>query len=529
MVNKIILFLTFCLAAGLSPLFSQSLDEGELKKRSFDSIEFTNYQGPHAYLNTREEILGIGRSLAAGVASSPRFALGNKYAVVRIYQPEDPRLSADILALLPDAGVDHIRNLNLIVAGYLETALKYPLPTALLLADFITRYNAFYRGNLEYVTQTYAVGVHAEVTAENVGLSTVFSQWAGRSRILIPLASTVARGDRGMVDADVISAPEVVQDLKEEPQGLEQLKELTNLKEEEIAREQEAIAQAEENLDKREQEIILRMEEGEKTPATATGEGTPGTPTGPEAPATGEPGKLGTETSPAAELAKIQEERQALEEKKEQVAQREENLQQARQDIAQTENKRLEEEKKTPAAAQTPAAAAAPAGPPPPDALAYLSITDNEGQFAQPVLLDAASGKVLQRSSLNTVRSRQMVSLGSSYLVVAGRSEGAGTVKLFTLAQDSLKTLLESKVEAAPQSRLLVSGSQFYGVYKDAQGLWKAGLFGPDLSVVATSEEEVLPGTLVELKGSQLILQGKNGAVLRLNSKTLKKEGDFRG
>ena len=503
------------------PLSSQSLAEGELTKNTLNTVEFINYVGPHAYVNSREEILNIGRSLARGVVTTNRFTLGNKYAVVRVFTPGEPKLSADILILLPESGVDHIRNLNLIVAGYLEGTFNYPSAHALLLADFITRYNAVYRGNMTYASQMYSTGVLAEITSENMGLSRVFSEWAGKSRILIPLMSTLSQGDRGIVHSDVISSPEVIKDLQKEPGGLEQRKDLVNLKEQEIALEQQAIAQKEQELNQREADLKKQNE----TPA---GENSPESPGTTETQAvtdtpTGEKNTDPQTPQAEADLVKIQQERQALQAKKDQLDQREAILQEDRKEVAAADTQRLaaDEQKKTDPVVEPQKTVM--------DLLTFFTITDSEGQFGQITVVDMKSSSIQSRSTLNTIRSRKFEVLGNSYVVIAGRSEGTGVVHLFTLKKDDLQIELEGKDNIAPQSNILMNGNQFFAVLNSPEGEWKLGLFNEKLIPTVLSTESVLPGSLIQIKGTQILIQGKNGKILLLNAKTLKKEGEFRG
>ncbi|MDC7241149.1 MAG: P83/100 family protein, partial [Spirochaetales bacterium] len=93
-------------------LFAQSVSEEELRSVGDRSSEivFENYVGPTSpdEFNTREEIGGIGSFLAS--QDGTEVSYGNKYRIVRSFQPEiEEGLDADILFVLEDANVDHIR------------------------------------------------------------------------------------------------------------------------------------------------------------------------------------------------------------------------------------------------------------------------------------------------------------------------------------------------------------------------------------------------------------------------------------
>ena len=157
-------------------------------------VVFINYEGPHAVLNTREEIRQLGVVLGRQISEregalaptlaamtveqkreySYKFESGtaNRYFIIHcVSGPDGNKMDADILGLGVDTGVDHIRNLRVIIQGYLQMAYNYNERDAALLAEFITIYNAVYRGNWDYFTSRYKNQVIDNLTRDKAGLS----------------------------------------------------------------------------------------------------------------------------------------------------------------------------------------------------------------------------------------------------------------------------------------------------------------------------------------------------------------------
>ena len=196
--------------------YAAQVNEEELKSVS-QTIEFENYTGPHARVDTLEAIKGIGSSLGKEVAKDSAKAanVGNQakyYVIHAIDSSVKEKLDADILILGSGAEVDHIRNLRHIIASYLSSAYSYSESDAEAIATFVTVYNAVYRKNLDVFKSKYKDVVVNNLTAEKCGLSTKWSEWPGQSQIVIPVSD--ASGGLSAVDTSVISDKEVVNSMK---------------------------------------------------------------------------------------------------------------------------------------------------------------------------------------------------------------------------------------------------------------------------------------------------------------------------
>lgn len=500
------------LVLSLGSIQAQVVDRDELNRSDLAAVQFLNYVGPHRVVNTRAQIQGIGTQLGEGARQTEAFRLGDRYEVRRVFDPTArDRLSADVLVLLPSAGVDHIRNLNWIVGAYLEAQFGYGSAESALVADFVTRYNAVLRGNWAYFQQRFVPGLAGAVTnTAQVGLSTRFDEWPGRTFLVIPLRSSLSAGPRGSVNVEEVGRGEVARTLTT-PEGLARQTDLTNLRETEIAREQETIRRAEEELNRREQAL------------TNSGR---------------------DQVQAEQERQAIALERQRVEEARQEVQAREEALAEDREELAE----RTQAAQETPGSAasasdptQTPAPsaqtdspgtgagsssgttpAAAPAQSAPDPVVVALPV-DPLGVFFRLRRVDARAQRTMNTSELNSIRNGRFEPFGGSLLVLAGR-EGLNTaVRFLLLDPNTFETRGQGTVDIHPNGAWTVSGTTVLAPFQD-NGQWFLGRFGADLALQARSDQPVAGPGQVTVKGAQLVTGGPDGSVLFLNAQTLKVE-----
>lgn len=168
---------------------AQEVDRSELEELGDADLDFLNYEGPHEYIDTIEEIRGIGGFLGREITREfGRYSYAGRYTLIHVFDPATTGgLDADIMILESGAGVDHIVNLRRIISGYLEAAYEYSREDSDLLAKYVTIYNAVVRGDMPFFEERYKSAVLDYLTAEAVGLSLDYREWAGASQIVIPL------------------------------------------------------------------------------------------------------------------------------------------------------------------------------------------------------------------------------------------------------------------------------------------------------------------------------------------------------
>ena len=232
--SKTALFATCVLFFASS--ISAQVNEPELKSVS-DTVEFINYVGPHAKIDSLSAIKEIGAGLGRVVARSRNAYITagerNRYYIVHAVDPnEKGKLDADILYIGRDATVDHIVNVRRIISAYLVAAYNYSERDADTLAVFITVYNAVYRGNISAFQRKYKDIVIRNLTAASCGMSVRYSEWPGNTQIVIPLYNV--DGGLSTVDTSTISDKDVVQAMQEDDdKNIDSRKEMVDIKERE--------------------------------------------------------------------------------------------------------------------------------------------------------------------------------------------------------------------------------------------------------------------------------------------------------
>ena len=224
----------FACAAFFVSALSAQVNEPELKSVS-DTIEFINYVGPHARIDSLSAIKAIGSSSGRIIARSRGAYMtagdSGKYYVIHAVDPnEKGKFDADILIIGRNATVDHIVNLRRIISAYLSAAYNYSERDADTLAVFITVYNAVYRSNIDYFKSRYKNIVTKNLSERICGLSVRYDEWPGRSQIVIPLYDV--NGGLSTVDTSAISDKRVVESMKEDDdRNIESRKQMVDIKE----------------------------------------------------------------------------------------------------------------------------------------------------------------------------------------------------------------------------------------------------------------------------------------------------------
>ncbi|WP_040236734.1 P83/100 family protein [Borrelia crocidurae] len=213
---------------------AREVDKKKLKDFINMDLEFVNYRGPYDSTDTYQQIVGIGEFLAKNLVDN-KANYYNKYYVNRHIDREDEKSSSDVFVIGLNSSLDSILNLRRILTGYLMEGFKYSKESAELLAKAITIYNAAYRGDLDYYNNAYINSSLTDLNKHNVGLSRVYSQWAGNTHIFIPLKRNILSGDiESDVDLDKIVTERVVASLlgENEEVGTNFARDLTDVQDE---------------------------------------------------------------------------------------------------------------------------------------------------------------------------------------------------------------------------------------------------------------------------------------------------------
>ncbi|MBB6207613.1 P83/100 family protein [Borreliella lanei] len=212
MKKMLLIFSFFLIFLNGFPLNAREVDKEKLKDFVNMDLEFVNYKGPYDSTNTYEQIVGIGEFLARPLTNSnSNSSYYGKYFINRFIDDQDKKASVDVFSIGSKSELDSIFNLRKILAGYLIKSFDYDRSSAELIAKVITIYNAVYRGDLDYYKGFYIEAALKSLTKENAGLSRVYSQWAGKTQIFIPLKKDILSGNiESDIDIDSLVTDKVV-------------------------------------------------------------------------------------------------------------------------------------------------------------------------------------------------------------------------------------------------------------------------------------------------------------------------------
>ncbi|WNY67072.1 P83/100 family protein [Borreliella lusitaniae] len=218
MKKMLLIFSFFLIFLNGFPLNAREVDKEKLKDFVNMDLEFVNYKGPYDSTNTYEQIVGIGEFLARPlINSNSNSSYYGKYFINRFIDDRDKKSSVDVFSIGSSSQLDSILNLRRILTGYLMKSFDYDRSSAELIAKVITIYNAVYRGDLDYYKGFYIEAALKSLTQENAGLSRVYSQWAGKTQIFIPLKKNILSGNvESDVDIDSLVTDKVVASLLSE-------------------------------------------------------------------------------------------------------------------------------------------------------------------------------------------------------------------------------------------------------------------------------------------------------------------------
>ena len=444
-------------------LFGLEVDEKELRIDG-KTIEFINYTGTHTQVDSVAAIKSIGASLA-GAAKTGSAGTPSRYYVMHIVDPEvKSGFDADILVIGKDARVDHINNVRLIIAAYLEKAYAYSEKDARTIAHFVTVYNAVYRKNMDYFSSHYKKAVVEKLDANKAGLALRYDEWPGQSQILIPLSDPRFTGTSSTVDTTSISEKKA-----------EATKSPSDKK---IAEEKQAEAEkAQKKATEAQKEATEQGEKAEKVKKEAE--------------------KKQEDVSTEKKLA----------EKKEKEAQDE------RKNVA-ADTQRILEEKAAEKKAQSDATIASTIP-------GYgLKVVDEVKLLSELVLLDLKTSKELRSSAVNTIQGRYLVDADGKLMAIAGTKDGGGVITLVLFDPLSLEVVKQGEDNISAQSLLIKNGEDYYAVV-DQGGKYYIGRFNKELKLQAKSSIQVLPYTPITIVDEGIMVQSKDTTLRLIGLKDL--------
>jgi len=302
---------------------------GEKEIQGVKRIEFINKSTARASLDIREENQELGRKLAQGVSKGSASSGG--VSVTRISPSEDGKLGADIISIEPSQGFDHINSIQRIISAYVEGSFQYKSGGADTISQYILYYNAAHRKDMKFFSSKYSDSVNKALSADKAGIDTNYSNWPGRTQIVVPIEKNILKDGGKDVTTDELEKEvnKIVQDKEKDPATKQKMteeakkmdtlqtkkiveeKKIVQEKKQEVAKEEKKIEQKKEELKKKESETLGALAELKKDPAKNKDDIAK---------------KEAELNALKGEKAKVEEKAQALEAKKEELDKKEEEL-----------------------------------------------------------------------------------------------------------------------------------------------------------------------------------------------------------
>jgi hypothetical protein len=515
--------------------------------RDLPPVTFINYEGPHTRVDTREAIRQIGVGLGMQIAAresdmqqtldamtfeqrrefSYIFEIGahNRYFVIHsISGPEDNKLDADILGLGVDVGVDHIRNLRVIIQGYLQSAYNYSATDALLLAEFITIYNAVYRGNWDFFVNRFKTPVINHLTIERAGLSIRYDQWPGRTLILIPLGHPRISA----IDTTAITDARVIEEMRREDddQGVPQRQRVVELLERETEQAERRVQEERQRIREEERQITedrrrVDEERRETEEARSLRRITE------DQAATALENLNRRETELTNRQRDLEQLREDLRETEENIEQRADHAQDLREDVARDQQAAIDQATRDAVArGDDPAVIAArgqDAATGPRAGAGIIGVTierQTPTTMGRIVRLDPSSGRELGRSPQDfLIHTRTVTTLGGGRVfAIAGEDIGNVMVALVEINPASLEIINQGRDDIQPGSLLWSDGNNIYAITINLRNnQCFIGRFNMNLELQARSTVRIHPESSVLIQQGNLLTQRENGFPLILN------------
>jgi hypothetical protein len=502
--------------------YAQQVDQNELQK-DLPPVVFINYVGPYAKIDTKEEIRQLGvvlgrqvfsgegnqaRTIAAMSAEQKRTysykieagTRGRYFVIHCVSGPETEKIDADIFGLGVDTGVDHVRNLRTIIQGYLQNAYSYSEKDASLLAEYITIYNAVYRGSWDYFAGRYKTQVIGNLDKSKAGLSIRYDEWPGRTMMLIPLGP----GGLSAIDTSTISDGRVVEELrKEDDKGIPQRQDMVNLKERESdqanknAQNIRQEVRRDENKNAQERQNIEQERQKTRDDQAA--------------------GKI-TQDQAQQKQQELDKREQAADQKDKDIAERKEEAQKF-EDLAGKKSDEAQQERQSISNDLQAALPQTAEG-----VIGVMISRDAPTPMGNLVRINM-TGSETKRSPLDSVHTRTLTMVGGKILAVAGENKGSGAVRLVEIDQNTLEIAKQGDDDIQTGTLIWINATDLYAITVDlATSNCYMGRFDTNLALKAKSAVRVHPSASLTIQQGRLLTQDENGSAIILDPADLTKK-----
>jgi hypothetical protein len=194
-----------------------------------------------------------GKGLALVISKDEYKPVKTRGISIRRFPPQDEKLGGDVLSLGPNFQADHIHSLSRILTSYVQAAFDYSEKDAQTLAFYILYYNAINRKNLSFFQEKYTPELTKNLSASRVGIGKKYTEWPGKTQIIIPLEKNILKkGDKDVTIDELEKNVNKVIDKNPTAKNLEKKDELEKVIEDKTKDERNKIENKKDEVTKKE-------------------------------------------------------------------------------------------------------------------------------------------------------------------------------------------------------------------------------------------------------------------------------------
>jgi hypothetical protein len=284
---------------------------------------------------------------------------------------------------------------------------------------------------------------------------------------------------------------------EQEDMGLEDRKDMVDLKEREVEEKMERLEEEEAELEEAEEELAESREQLEEAR---------------------------TQEERERLEAEVAEREREVREREAEVAETEAAIEAKEEEIAEEREQIISDERAQERQPPKPAAFAFS------DQLYYLKVRPRaaDGSITGTLhILDPVASEVQASSPVSHIRGRSFYFFKSSILVIGHESSAASPARLMLLEPITLKETTRSWEEIYPESHLLLQASSIYAVFQSG-GEFRLGRFDEALQLISQSEAAVDRDSAFFLFGDKIYINSSARDILVLDREDLGEEGLIR-
>ena len=537
-------YITLIIILLTTSLFSIEVDIDEISKGK--RVDFVNYTGRASKSESVNEIKSIGHRLSylmKNGKSGVLYRYNMKYSILRALDKNNDKFSADIFFIDKTAQVDHIKNVRRIISSYLEGMYAYTEKEADAIAVYVTYYNALYRGDLDFFSESYAPAVMKNLTKNNAGISTTYSDWPGNTAIVIPLTEQNMRGEIRNIDTFAISDAKVRREVAKDKENKDAAGTMDTVKKKEVDQSKKSIEEQKKSIETRKETLAEREKAVEKKKEEIRKDKEAAAKiTDPVQRKAKEDEIKKKEEEVKKEERKIAEEQKKVDAAENQVKKSEEAVEKKEQAIANKDDSSTTD--KTTAKDNTAAKNEEQAKKEAElnkreDALKnqnkgdglyglkiyYLEVKDYfEGGHYNNILylINTQTNKIEQRSPFRNICGRKYEVFSNGIVVVSHNGDHQKGHKLTLINKDTLAEIVTGDENIFWRTFVEIKGNSIYAIVKDInKDDFYLGKFDTNLKLVAKSKEKVFLNTFITFFNDTIYINREDKAVMVLKESDL--------